>query len=182
MGSVEREDPRLQLHQTRAVNRAGELLGEGQGLGVVVDELDLDQPVGERDGGLDRVGEPLAEIRLHHQPVDDDGDVVLVLLVEHDLLVEAAQLAVDLDPAEALGPQLLELLAVLALASAHDRRHHHEPRAFDQLHHLVDDLLGRLAGDRPAADVAVGMTDPRPQQSQVVVDLRDRPDRRARVA
>ena len=51
-----------------------------------------------------------------------------------------------------------------------------------QLHHLVDDLLGRLAGDRPPADVAVGMADPRPQQPQVVVDLGDRADRRARVA
>ena len=146
------------------------------------DQLDLDQPVGERHRGLDRVRQPLAQVGLHHQPVDDDRDVVLVLLVEHDLLVEPAQLAVDLDPAEALGAQLLELLAVLALAPAHDRGHHHEAGPVGQLHHLVDDLLGRLAGDRAAADVAVGMADPRPQQPQVVVDLGDRADRRARVA
>ena len=63
----------------------------------LVDVLDLDQTVGERDRRLDRVGQPLAQLVLHHQPVDDDRDVVLVLLVEHDLLVEPAQLAVDLD-------------------------------------------------------------------------------------
>ena len=148
----------------------------------LVDQLDLDQPVRERDGGLDRVREPLAQLVLHHQAVDDDRDVVLVLLVEDDLLVEPAQLAVDLDPPEALGAQLLELLAVLALAAADDRGQHHEPGPVGQLHHLVDDLLGRLAADRAAADVAVGMTDPRPQQPQVVVDLGDRPDRRPRVA
>ena len=107
---------------------------------------------------------------------------MLVLLVERDLLLEQAQLAVDLDAREALGAQLLEQLAVLALAPAHDRRQHHEARALLELHDLVDDLLGRLPGDRLAADVAVRLADPRPQQAQVVVDLGDRADRRARVA
>ena len=51
-----------------------------------------------------------------------------------------------------------------------------------ELHHLVDDLLGRLRLDRAAAVVAVRMPDPRPEQAQVVVDLGDRADRRARVA
>ena len=49
-------------------------------------------------------------------------------------------------------------------------------------HDLVDDLLGRLRGDRPAAVEAVRLADPRPQQAQVVVDLGDRADRRPRVA
>ena len=39
------------------------------------------------------------------------------------------QLAVDLHAREALGAQLLEQLAVLALAPAHDRRQDHEARA-----------------------------------------------------
>ena len=37
-------------------------------------------------------------------------------------------------------------------------------------------------GDRLAAVVAVGLADPRPEQAQVVVDLGDGADRRARVA
>ena len=116
------------------------------------------------------------------QPVDHHRDVVLVLLVEDDLLLEQAQLAVDLHAREALGAQLLELLAVLALAAADDRRQHHEPGALLHGHDLVDDLLGRLRRDRPAAVEAVRLADPRPQQAQVVVDLRDRADRRPRVA
>src|SRR5439155_17250747 len=40
----------------------------------------------------------------------------------------------------------------------------------------------RLPGDRLATDVAVWMADARPQQAQVVVDLGDRADGRARVA
>ena len=144
--------------------------------------LDLDDAVGQRDRGLDRIGQPLAQIRPHHQPVHHHRDVVLVLLVEHDLLLELAQLAVDLHAREALGPQLLKLLAVLALAPAHDRRHDHEAGAVLHAHDLVDDLLRRLRGDRAPAVEAVRLADPGPQQAQVVVDLRDRADRRPRVA
>jgi hypothetical protein len=56
---------------------------------------------------------------------------------------------------EALAAQLLEHVAELALAAAHDRRVDREARALGQRQHLVDDLLGRLAGDRPPADRAV---------------------------
>ena len=47
---------------------------------------------------------------------------------------------------------------------------------------LVDDRLDRLARDRPAADRAVRPADARVEQAQVVVDLGDGADRRARVA
>ena len=139
-------------------------------------------PSASADRRLDRVGQALAHVVAHHQPVDDDRDVVLVALVEHDRLLEHAHAVVDLHAREAVGAQLVEQLAVLALAPAHDRREHHEARALAELHHLVDDLLGRLADDRPAADRAVRLAHARPQQAQVVVDLGDRADRRARVA
>ncbi|HEX2234381.1 MAG TPA: hypothetical protein VHG69_13560, partial [Thermoleophilaceae bacterium] len=65
--------------------------------------------------------------------------------------------------------QLLEQLAVLALAAPDDGRLDHEARALVERHHLVDDLLGRLRGDRAAAVVAVRLADPCPQQAQVVL-------------
>ena len=51
-----------------------------------------------------------------------------------------------------------------------------------QPQHLVDDRVQALPGDRPAADRAVRTADAREEQAQVVVDLGDRADRRARVA
>ena len=144
--------------------------------------LDVDEALGPRHRRLDAVGQALAQVVAHHQAVDHDRDVVLVLLVEDDVLLEPAQLAVHLHAREALGAQLLEELAVLALAPPHHRRQHHELGALGQRHHLVDDLLGRLRLDRAAAVVAVRMAHPGPQQAQVVVDLGDRAHRRARVA
>ena len=116
---VEGEHARLELGQPDPVLRAGEALGERQLLPL--DEVDRHEPVGERECGLDRVGDPVAEIRLHHEAVDDDLDRVLELLVERDLLVEETLLAVDLDAREALVAKALEEVSVLALPIADDR-------------------------------------------------------------
>ncbi len=177
---VEGEDPRLELGQRDAVLGAGEVLREE--VVVAVDLVDRDQPFRQRGRGLDRLRQPLPEVRLHHEAVDDDLDRVLELLVEDDLLLEQPLLAVDLHAREAVAPELLEHVAELALPVAHDRRVDGELRALGQREHLLDDLVERLAGDRPPADRAVRPTDARVEQAQVVVDLGDGPDRRARVA
>ena len=149
---VEGEDPRLQLRDRGAAVEAGELLGEEQRLGrVLVDHLDFDQAGGETRRRLDRLREAPPQIGLHHQSVDDHGDVVFVFLVEDDLLVEATQLTVDFHPRVALEAKLLEELAVLAFAPAHDRGRHHEFCPLLEGHQAVDDLLLGLAGDLGAA-------------------------------
>ena len=107
--------------------------------------------------------------------------VCLNFLSSVDLVLEQPLLAVDLDAREALGAQVLEQVPVLALAVAGDRRVDRELRPLREPQHLVDDRLDRLPGDRPAADRAVRPADPRVEQAQVVVDLRDRADGRARV-
>ncbi len=178
--AVEGEDPRLQLRERDAVLGAGEVLREEQLLAV--DHVDHDEAVGEAGRGLDRLGEARPEVRLHHEPVDDDVDRVLELLVERDLLLEQALLAVHLHAREALAAKLLEQVAELALAVAHDRRVHREARPLRELQDLVDDRLEALARDRAAADRAVRPADARVEEAEIVVDLGDRADGRARVA
>ena len=148
-----------------------------------LDEIDRDQTFGERRRRLDRLREPQPQVGAHHEPVDDDLDRVLELLVElgHALL-EDVLLAVDLDAREALADQVLEDVLVLALAVADDRRVDREARPLLELEHLVDDRVEALPRDRLAADRAVRPPDPRVEQAQVVVDLGHRADRRARVA
>ena len=112
---VEREDARLELRERDAVVGARELLREEHRLPV--DDVDRDEPVAERGRRLDRLREPSAQVGLHHEPVDNDLDRVLELLVEDDLLLEQPRLAVDLHAREALGADLLEHVAELALAA-----------------------------------------------------------------
>ena len=152
-----------------------------QRLAVSTRSID-DEPLGERERRLDRLREPRAQVLLHHEPVDDDVDRVLELLVERGRLLEQVLLAVDLDAREALVAELLEQVAELALAVAHDRRVDREARALGQREDLLDDRVDRLPGDRPPADRAVRPPDARVEQAQVVVDLGDGADGRARVA
>ena len=145
--------------------------------------LDLDHAVGQRDRRLDRVGQALAQLAAHDQAVDDDRDVVLELLVEHDPVLERCaarrRSSRARSPRSAAPPGRLPYSPLRPRTSGASTMKR-VPSA--QLHHLVDDLLGGLPGDRLAADVAVRLADARPQQAQVVVDLGDRADRRARVA
>ena len=145
-------------------------------------QVDHDEPAGERGRGLDGLRQPLAEVRLHHEPVDDDLDRVLELLVELDVVLEQPLLAVDLHACEAVAAELLEDVLELALAIAHDRRVHGELRPLVDPEHLLDDLVERLPCDRPAADRAVRAPDAGVQEAEVVVDLGDRADGRPRVA
>ena len=102
---------------------------------------------------------------------------VLVVPVQPDRLGEVADLAVDPGPGEPLPGQVGQQLLVLALPAPDDRRQDLEPGALRQLHDLVDDLVGGLAADGPAALGAVGLPDPGVEHPQVVVDLGDGPHR-----
>jgi hypothetical protein len=149
---------------------------------IVRDDGDRGDALCQCERLLDRVGDAAPDVGLRDQPVDDHFDRVLVVLGQSDGLRELPNLAVDPGSRISLAAQLLQEFAVLALATLHDRREHLEPRALGQRHHLVDDLLRRLAADRPAAVVAMRMPHAGEQDAQVVVDLGDRADRRPRVA
>ena len=120
--------------------------------------------------------------RLDGDAVDDDVDRVLVLLVQHGRVGQLDDLAVDPGAAEALRGQLAEQVGVLALAVADHRREDLEAGALLEPHQPVDDLLRRLLADRLAAHRAVRAAGARVEQAQVVVDLGDGADGRARVA
>ena len=96
-------------------------------------------------------------------------------------LAQVVGLAVHPDAHEAALPHVVEQVAELALAPAHDRREHLDARLLRPGEHRVGDLRRALPRDRGAVVGAVRNADPRPEQAEVVVDLGDRADGRARV-
>ena len=176
---VEGERPRLEVVGLDGVLvGAGHLLGELQlaalVLGRQVDEVEDHQPAGQPERGLHRVGEPALGRRLDREPVDDDLDGVLLLLVERGRLVQGVGLAVDPGAGEPLRLELAEELDVLPLAAADDRGEHLEAAALLEREHPVDDLLRGLPLDRRAAGRAVRTAGAGVEQPEVVVDLGDR--------
>ena len=185
--AIERELPGLHLIQRDVVTvRAGQPFTEAarpvRVIAVPLYEVENDQPVGQPQRGLDRVGDALLGGRLDRHPVDDHVDVMLALLVEGGRVSQLVGLTVDADPCVAVTGQRAEDLAVLALAASDHRRQHLESGALRQLEHLVDDLLGRLTADQLPTDQTRGVADAGEQQPQVVVDLGDRADGRPRIS
>ena len=118
----------------------------------------------------------------NREPIDHHLDSVALILVQHRLLAQFVEFAVDLHAHEARALHLGQLLAILALAIADDRREHVNPRAVGPSHDSIDDLLHALLRDFLAAVVTERVPDPREEQAQVVVDFGDSADGRARVA
>ena len=186
VGRVEREIPGCELVERESAVCAGEVLREGQrlrcGLPLRGHDLDLGDPLREAERGLERIGEAPLDAGTPHEAVDDDFDRVLLVAGEARRAPQLDDLTIDPRPGEALLRELGQEPLVLPLATAHDGRQHLEAGADGELEDPVDDLLGSLAGDHPAAGRAVRHPDPRVEQPEVVVDLRDRADRRARIA
>ena len=181
MRVVEREQARFDLVDREPRNRAGETRRKRVELAaarVFGDE----QAVGELERGFDGVGEAVAQPLAHHQPVDDDLDVVLAPLVESGDLVDRMERAVDLQPLEAALHQLGDLLAILALAAAHDGRQQMQPSPLGHVHDRVDHPADRKAFDGQTRRGRVGDSDARPQQPHVVVHFGDGAHGGARVA
>ena len=91
------------------------------------------------------------------------------------------QLAVDVGADEALLPHALEQLAKLPLPALNERRAHLDARVARPCEHDVGDLRGALSLHGASAIRAVRRARARPEQAQVVVDLRDRSDGGSRV-
>ena len=151
---------------------------------LAVHDEHLGRAAGQPQSGLDRLGQALAHVGPADQAVHHHLNGVHFVAGQVDVgpLGQLQRHAVDPDPGEALLGQVVEQGAVLALAAPDHRGHDLESGALGQLEDPVDDLLGGLARHGPPADRAVGMADAGIQEAQVVVDLGDGPDGRARVA
>ena len=148
-------------------------------------DLDLGHALGEAQRGLERVGEPALDARPAHEPVDDDLDRV-VLVAGRAVAAGRASSTSSPSTRARVKPCAGELVEqrrrTRPCGPAPPARAPGSgcPRA--SCEHAVDDLLRGLAGDQPPAVRAVRHADARVQQPQVVVDLGDRADGRARVA
>ena len=211
-GRVERERAWLELVDREPVVRTAVLLAvatllERRLLVVARCRRDEDDALPEAEGRLDRVGQPGRIGVGHDQPgvrvdrppvggtrgsvgrlgvaddvaVDDDLDRVPLVLVELGRVGDVVLLAVDPHADEALPPGGVDDPIALGLAVLDERPEDQQARALRQRQHLVDDLLDALPLDGVAVR-AVRHADPCEQQPQVVVDLGDGADRRARVA
>src|SRR5262249_28668427 len=156
------------------------LWGRGRGWGGF--HRDDHRPFAERQRLLHGFGEAWSDLRVIFEAVDYDLDVMLDAPVEPEVVGQPDHLPVNAGTNESAAQHVLEQVLVLALLAAHHRRQNQEPRPLRKRHDSGDDLLARLRRDRPAALRAVPRADSGVKDAQVIVNLGDGADGRARVA
>ena len=146
---------------------------------AIVGALNFHQAFRELERGFDRVIQAAPVLATHDQSVDDNGDVVVHPPIELGRVGYLDQLAIDDGAHETLFARGVEQLAEFSLATPHQRRQDLDLGSFRPLEDGVCDLTRALALDRSAAVRTVRCACASVQQSQIIVDLGDGPDRRA---
>ena len=181
VGVVEGEQPRRQLLHGDAAVLAGVVLGEAQRFAFPA-QIHQQQPPGQGKRGFGGVGQAAGDAGLDHQAIHHDFNVVLFVLFELDFLAQIVQNPIH-PCADIAGLfRVLEHLHMLALAPADHRGEKLDAAPLGQLLDAIHDLVNGLLANLPAALGAVGHADTRPEQTQVVVNLRHRADGGAGVA
>ena len=150
---------------------------------ILLVQLDDDRsPVTRAQRRLEGFREPLFQVGPQPQPVDHHLERVLRVLREARHRVDLVNLVVDPHADEALGPELDQKLLLLTLAVDDNRRQDHQARIVRQRKRRIDHLRDRHRRELLLRMIGtVGIADTREQQAQVVVDLGDGADRRARI-
>src|SRR5262249_12244751 len=126
--------------------------------------------------GLDRLAQAARLRRIRPQPVDHRFDRVPPVALELGRFLHAHDPTGDARADQTAALEVVEHLAVLALAVAHDRREHGRRLAGELDQRLLDDRLGRLRAQRQVALGAVRRPGARVDDAQVVEDLGQRAD------
>ena len=143
--------------------------------------LDIGQSVCQRQNLFQRFCQALLDSRLHNQPVNQDLDVMLDILVQLHLLAEFIQIPVDPYTDIAGAPCMFKKLGMLPLPASHDRCKQLDPASLRKLHDSVRHLIDGLLFDLPAACGAVHRSAAGIEQTKIIINLRHRPDCRARI-
>ena len=156
------------------------------------ENLRIDKPLASLEAKLDRVGETRHELGIgllvplsflnHLQSINNNIDGMVLLLVEFRDLLDRIDSAVHADPRESSPFDVGNRLLVPSLASLDNGRIEDELRPFRQFQQRLDDLLGTLPAHRLPAFGAVREADGPVEQTQIVVNLRDRGDDGTRIS
>src|SRR5438132_10048727 len=103
------------------------------------------------------------------------------LAIQLDLVTQISNVAIYTHAHIAGAPHLIKERFIRALRLLYQRRKQHDTQTFRQFEDRVNHLLDSLLADLAPTLWAVRMTNTGIEQTQVVIDLRHRSDRRTRV-
>ena len=120
-------------------------------------------------------------LALDHQTVDHDLNVVLNVFFQRRRVFKVIDLAVNLDALKPLLQQPVQFFLKFPFALSHHRRHQHNLGTNRQRQDFIHHLAHRLRLNRQPRRRRIRRPRARPQQAHIVVNLGNRPHRRARI-
>ena len=175
---IETEGARFELRNGNAAIRAGQFLGVY--VFITADDGDGYQASGKFQRVFDGLFQALRDAVFQQQAVHDDLDGVILAAVERNRFVQIDEVAIHAGAHVAGLREFFEFLFVFAFAAADHRREDHDAIVRLQRENGLDNLLGGLPGDGLAAIGAMRRADGAIDDAQIIVNLGDGADRRAR--
>ena len=176
---VEGKASGLHFADTDTTVRTGKALAESHRFAA--DHIHHQQPLCQFQYVFNRVCQTALNTILYHQTIYHDVDIVLDIFIQFDLFRQFIHAAVDPYPDITASLGTLQHLGMLALAASDHRGQQLDLRAFSHVHDLIHHLIYSLLGNLSATLRAVGNTDSRIQQTEIVINLCYRTYGRTRV-
>src|SRR5579883_3064114 len=123
----------------------------------------------------------LPPLLAYRQAINHNFQRVFLLLIQFDFIAQINNVAINAHTDVAGAAHLVEDILIFALAPLYQRCQQHDARAFGQSEDSINDLLDGLLAHLAPALWAMLVADARIEQAQIVMNLRHRADRRARV-
>ena len=196
MRAVKTKGARLDLGQAGATLDTGKMFAVHAVNRVVPVAYiaDHDDAIAQPQGCFDRIAQP-GHVRARpiltrgpflgmadHNAINDCFNRVHLVAIQVRHFVDLVDLAVDAQAHKALLLQLFKDILMIALAIFDHRSQDQQAAAIFHADDAVHDLGRRLLGNCLATGGAVGLTNAGIEQTQVVVNLGHRADRRAGIA
>ncbi len=143
---------------------------------------DRHDTVRNAERGLHRFGNAVSTLLRKPDAVDDELDGVFFLLLEAGSRLEIHELFVDSGPQKSLLQCVFEHFPVFALLSPNHRGEHLQFGAARPRQDDIENLIHALLADLAPAGRTVRHADARKQEAQIIVNFRDGPHGRARIA
>ena len=159
--------------------RTGKALAESHRFAA--DHIHHQQPLCQFQYIFNRVCQTALNTILYHQTIYHDVDIVLDIFIQFDLFRQFIHAAVDPYPDITASLGTLQHFGMLALAASDHGGQQLDLRAFSHVHDLIHHLIYSLLGNLSATLRAVGNTDSRIQQTEIVINLCYRTYGRTRV-
>ena len=176
---------RIERLEAQVAMLAGEVLGIALDVPLCLVAIrihlgDVHHPPAKIERLLNRLGDARSCSGLDDVPIDHHLDRVLAAVVDGRRLIDGIALAIDAQPRVTSAANFLPQGFVLLLPLSFQRSHDVKLCPLFERQHLVDDLVGGLRSHRATAVGAMAFAQSRVEDSEIIVDLGDSADRRAR--